>query len=116
MPTISGQIANVPGLKSNVYSSKVYIFSGKVQPFTQLNPNHQQLVYTIIDGTNRFTTLNFAPGIYTIVMEINGRMYIRNKVPDLSSPKGRIWDYIRLENNDVIVDDLLKIDTDAFTI
>ena len=114
MPSISGQIIPGRDLEHKITHAKVYIFSGKVQPFAKPNLNHGQLVYTIYDGTQKFTTLSLPVGLYTVVMEINGQMYQKKRVKDKDPSSGEVWAYIRLGDEDVDVTDLLKVYRDAF--
>ena len=60
----------------------VHVFRGRVQPFEKPDPHHAALV-TIVrpDKEGRFS-LPLPPGEYTLVAEIDGRLYLNNWLDD----------------------------------
>jgi len=57
-------------------SVPVWVFKGQVKPFEKPNPRHAQLVTTVRSGEDGTYRVGLSPGRYTVVAEIDGRMYL----------------------------------------
>jgi len=60
----------------------VHVFRGRVQPFEKPDPHHPALLRIVQpDGAGRFR-LPLPPGEYTLVLELDGRLYLNNWLED----------------------------------
>lgn len=122
MPKISGKILQKVNPNTYQYISvKIYIFKGKVTVFEKPNIHHPQLYYSILNGFDPkvgFSTINLENGVYTVVMEINGQMYLNNyskEICNVSEGYEKVeptWSYIVLHNNDINLTGFLYDDRD----
>lgn len=77
MPSI-GQRAN--GGQVLPISVPVHVFKGKLKSFEKPDPKHPQLVATVRSDKDGVYRVALEPGEYTIVAEINGRLYLNSYV------------------------------------
>jgi len=110
MPKIFGKVRRLRSNNQEEYiSTKVYIFEGRVRPFKRPNPQHDKLCYTVHDGyrpDKGFSTVDLPPGLYTVVLELDGQMY-HNRYSQICQNCAefsyRIWSPIRLNLTDLDV-------------
>ncbi|MCG3179546.1 MAG: hypothetical protein BIFFINMI_01882 [Phycisphaerae bacterium] len=57
-------------------SVPVHVFKGKVKMFTRPDPTHAQLVRTVQADKDGKFKVALAPGVYTVVAQIGGSMYL----------------------------------------
>lgn len=60
----------------------VHVFRGRVQPFEKPNPDHPALLKIVQPDQDGRFDLALPPGEYTLVLDLNGRLYINNWLAD----------------------------------
>ncbi len=59
-------------------SVPVHVFKGKIKPFARPNPKHPQLVKTVRSDAKGNYAVALEPGTYTVVAEIDGKLYLNH--------------------------------------
>lgn len=62
--------------------SPVHLFRGRLQPFEQPDPRHPALVKILQPGNDGRCEVALAPGEYTLVLDIGGKLYLNNWLAD----------------------------------
>lgn len=60
----------------------VHVFKGKLQPLAKPDPRHATFLTVIRPGPDGSFELPLPPGLYTLVAEINGQLYLNNWTDD----------------------------------
>lgn len=80
----------------------VHIFRGRLQPFEKPDPRHPALVKISQPGKDGRLELALPPGEYTLVLEIDGRLYLNNWLEDgswaITEVKPGHWTDYTIEN------------------
>ena len=75
-------------------SVPVHVFKGPVKPIAKPDPTHPQLLVTVRSGADGAYTVPLEPGRYTVVAEIDGKLYL-NSYRD--SGKGVTWSTVTVK-------------------
>jgi hypothetical protein len=65
----------------------VHVFKGSVEPFTKPNPKHPKLVTIAKPDKAGVYRVPLAPGEYTVVAEIDGKLYLNLMTFDAATKK-----------------------------
>ncbi len=65
----------------------VHVFKGKVEPFEKPDPKHPQLVTIAKPDKTGVFRVPLAPGEYTVVAEIDGKLYLNLMTFDAATKK-----------------------------
>ena len=76
MPTVGE--GKRPGISVTPLAVPVHVFSGKLKPFEKPDPEHPALVQTVQAGKDGVYKVALPPGEYTVVAEINGKLYLNS--------------------------------------
>jgi len=80
----------------------VHVFRGRVQPFEKPDPKHPALVRVVRPGKDGRFELELPPGEYTLVLEIDGKLYLNNWLEDgswaITEVKPGRWTEYSVEN------------------
>ena len=73
--------------KREVLLVPVHVFQGQVEPFEKPNPQHPQLVAIVQPERTGTFRVAVAPGEYTVVAEIDGKLYLNLMTYDAATKK-----------------------------
>jgi hypothetical protein len=80
----------------------VHLFRGRIQPFETPDPKHPALVKIVHPNKDGRFEMELPPGVYTLVLEIDGRLYLNNWLDDGSwaivEVKPGVWTEYSIEN------------------
>jgi hypothetical protein len=65
-----------PGARRTPLSTPVHVFRGLVEPFKKPDPDHPKLVKIVKADEKGQFKLALPPGVYTVVAEVDGKMYL----------------------------------------
>ena len=67
---------DAPKGQTTPLSVPVHVFRGKLKPIETPNPKHPSLITTVKSGSDGSFAIGLAPGEYTVVAEIDGKLYL----------------------------------------
>lgn len=80
----------------------VHVFRGRVQPFEKPDAAHPALLQVVVPGADGRFALPLPPGEYTLVLELDGRLYLNNWLADgcwaIAEVEARRWTDYSIEN------------------
>ena len=77
-------------------SVPLYVFKGTIEPFEKPDPKHPALLKTTRSDKKGEYRVGIEPGTYTVVAEINGKLYLNSYQSDPKTQKN-IWTPVEVE-------------------